>query len=500
MIIERGVRVRSGPFIAAVGFALALSQGAGLASAQGRQADAKQADAPVRLAQRWTPLTGILAPEGEGEAKGDGAKPAEKAAPADKAEPSDASSIKTGSTGIIATTALSLKMTLAAATSDGVAHGGLGVKTIAVDADLADGLKLGNSRGALVTEASQAATGDALRVGDIIERIDGTGVAGPDTLLQTLKGLKADQEVTVDIRRAGNGAADFRRLLIDQAEAGNVGAAASLGRLISLGLVLGNRDFVEAARWYLRAAEAGNLGAMTRYALFAKDGIGMPRDEALAARWFQTAAEGGQDAAMTNLGTLYETGRGVKQDYAEAARWYRRAVDKGHIFAMHRLALLYESGRGIEKDDQEAVRLLETASEKGLSEATAWLADKYEQGRGIPKNQGEAERLHTRAADQVRVAAEAGNAVATFNLGILYRVGKGVKKSDREAAYWVVRSLRLGDKYLVSELMRNPEVLTEADRKWLQQVLRDEGTYHGPIDGSFTPAVRTAMESLANRA
>lgn len=496
MISEQGVSVRFGPFLAAVIFALALSQGAGVVSA-----DDKAADAPVRLAQRWTPLTGILSPDEpeagakgnkKSDSKGEAAKPAEK--------PLEADPINTGSTGIVATSALSLKVTLTAATADGATYGGLGVKTVAVDSDLADGLKLGDSRGALVVEASKAAQGDSLRLGDIIQRVEGGEIAGPDSLLAALKGLKAGQDVTVDIRRAGDGPQDLRRLLTDQAEAGNANAAASLGRLISLGLVLGPRDFVEAARWYLRAAEGGNLGAMTRYALFAKDGIGMPRDEALAAKWFQTAAEGGQDAAMTNLGALYEAGRGVKQDYSEAARWYRQAVDKGHVFAMHRLALLYETGRGIEKNDQEAVRLLETASEKGLSEATAWLADKYEQGRGIAKNAGEAERLNARAAQQVRTAAEAGNAVATFNLGILYRVGKGVKKSDREAAYWVVRSLRLGDKYLVAELMRNPNVLTEADRKWLQEVLRDEGAYKGPIDGAFSPEMRTAMESLGSRA
>ena len=203
---------------------------------------------------------------------------------------------------------------------------------------------------------------------------------------------------------------------------------------------------------------------------------------------------------MTNLGGLYETGRGVKQDFAEAALWYRRAADKGHVFAMHRLALLLEAGRGVDRDDKEAVRLLKAASDGGLSEATSWLADKYAQGRGIPKDEFEAYKLNAVAAEQVRRAADRGNAVATFNLGILYRLGKGVAKSDTEAAYWVVKSLRLGDRYLVAELMRNPDVLAVGDRKWLQQVLRDEGTYKGPINGAFSPDVRAAMEALANPA
>lgn len=395
----------------------------------------------------------------------------------------------------------SLQVTLVRTVTDGQPHGGLGVKTTAIDGDLADGLGLGEARGALVTEAASVTAGGAgLLAGDVIQKVEDQDITGADALDRALRSFNPDRKVTVEVWRAGTGPQDLKRLLIDRANGGNVGAAASLGRLLSLGLVFGAKNFSQAATYYLKAAEAGHLASMTRYALFAKDGIGIPKNEATAAKWFREAANGGQDAAMTNLGSLYETGRGVKQDFAEAARWYRSGADKGHVFAMHRLALLYEAGRGVPKDDQEAVRLLRAASDKGLSEATSWLAEKYEQGRGIPKDEDEAQALNARAADQVRRAADLGNAVATFNLGILYRIGKGVKRSDTEAAYWVVRSLKLGDKYLVSELMRNPNVLSEADRKWLQEVLRDEGAYKGPINGSFTSDVRTAMEWLGGQA
>lgn len=442
---------------------------------------------------RWTPLTGVLSPE-------DGSSTPEEpnrteTSSTEKPTPRAPADGKTDAGGA----RLALKVTLVKIVTDGQPHGDLGVRTMAVDDDLANGLDLGGARGALVTGADSSPAGGLL-AGDVIEALDGREIASADALSAELRRSNADQQVTVDVWRAGTGPSDLKQLLVDRANGGNVGAAASLGRLLSLGLVFGPKNYGEAATYYLKAAEAGHLGSMTRYALFAKDGIGIPKDEALAVKWFREAADGGQDAAMTNLGTLYETGRGVTQDFAEAARWYQKAVDKGHVFAMHRLALLYEAGRGVKKDDQEAVRLLRAASDKGLSEATSWLAEKYEQGRGIAKDDAEAYALNARAADQVRRAAEQGNAVATFNLGVLYRIGKGVKKSDTEAAYWVVRSLKLGDKYLVSELIRNPTVLSEADRKWLQQVLRDEGTYKGPINGTFSPEVRTAMEALGGQA
>lgn len=439
---------------------------------------------------RWTPLTGVLVPEGA-------------SAPGMKMETSSTQKPEAPRTSAArdALAAHSLTAVLENVVADGRTRGGLGVGTVAIDADLAAALDLGALRGALVTDAgSRAAASAGIRVGDIIQKIDRRPISDPAAMAQELSSFRPDQKVTIEVRRAGEGATDLKRLLIERADAGNTAAAASLGRLLALGHVFGSKQYAEAASYYLKAAEAGHAASMTRYALFAKDGVGVPKNEELAVEWFHRAAEAGQDAAMTNLGSLYEAGRGVEADLAEAARWYRAAVDKGDRFAMHRLALLHEAGRGVPKDDREAVRLLNQASEQGLSEATSWLAEKYELGRGVAKDEAEAKRLNTRAAEQVRYAANQGDAVATFNLGILYRTGRGVERSDTEATYWVLRSLRLGDAYLVSELMRNPDLLTSADRKWLQELLRNEGTYSGPINGTFSPEVRTAMEALASRA
>jgi TPR repeat protein len=443
---------------------------------------------------RWTPLTGLLAPDS---ATPPGSAPSVPTETSSTQKPE----LPKADTAPGDAARLVLKVALVRDASGGAARGTLGIDTVAVDADLAQGLGLASSQGALVTSASTTTLGAAgLLPGDVIETLDGRAIGNAEALADALKDLPPERQVSVGVRRVGAGAQDLKRVLVDRAKNGNVGAAASLARFYAQGLVFGDKNASQAATYYLKAAQGGHLASMTRYALYAKDGIGMPKNEALAAQWFRSAAEGGQDAAMTNLGTLYEAGLGVPQDYSEAARWYRAAVDKGHVFAMHRLALLYETGRGVKTDDQEAVRLLQAASDKGLSEATSWLADKYELGRGVAKNEEKAAELNTRAAEQVRTAADRGNAVATFNLGILYRIGKGVKQSDTDAAFWVVKSLKLGDKYLVSELMRNPAVLSEADRKWLQQVLRDQGAYKGPIDGMFTPEVRTAMEQLGSSA
>ncbi len=457
----------------------------------------------LRLAeQRWTPLTGPLPDDSSRDPSAESQPepaPPPKAAPAPEPAPAPAPAAAS-STSAPQLVKLTLKATLASGTTDGRAHGALGVKTFTVDRDLAKGLGLDSGGGVLVTDVTRGGAGDAaqLRPGDILQRFDTRAIASNDDFLTHLRGTSPGAQADLEVMRAGEGAEDLKRYLVSQSDAGNAGATAGLARLLFLG-VLFSRDEREAARLFLKAAEAGHVQAMTNYALLAKDGVGVAQSDTEAAKWFLKAAEAGNEAAMTNLAGLYDTGRGATKDAKEAARWYRRASDAGNVIAMHRLALMYEAGRGVTKDDAEAVRLLRKASDKGLSDATAKLADNYAQGRGVPKDADESRHLSERAAAQVRTSAEAGNAVAMFNLGIIYRTGKGVAQSDAEGARWVAAAFKKGDRYLVNELMRNPDTLALADRKWLQTVLRDEGTYKGAIDGSFGASVRTAMEALVGK-
>ncbi len=58
-------------------------------------------------------------------------------------------------------------------------------------------------------------------------------------------------------------------------------------------------------------------------------GEGAPRDYAEAARWYHKAAEGGDVAAGSAqllLARAYRTGRGVPKSYAQAGRWYLALV------------------------------------------------------------------------------------------------------------------------------------------------------------------------------
>ena len=138
------------------------------------------------------------------------------------------------------TTPLMLKLSLGREVTDGRPHGTLGVRAVAVDADLAQALGIGDRRGALVTEVDTTTLGAAgLLPGDIIETLDGTAIGDADKLGEVLSGLAPERQISVGVQRTGAGAQDLKQRLVDRAKEGNVGAAAVLGRFYAQGLVIG---------------------------------------------------------------------------------------------------------------------------------------------------------------------------------------------------------------------------------------------------------------------
>lgn len=84
-------------------------------------------------------------------------------------------------------------------------------------------------------------------------------------------------------------------------------------------------DAGEAYRWYLRAAEGGQLQAEFNVAVMNDSGRGTRHDAAAAAVWYARAASHGLGRAEYNLGQLYEAGDGVPRNLDEAAVWYQAA-------------------------------------------------------------------------------------------------------------------------------------------------------------------------------
>jgi len=101
-------------------------------------------------------------------------------------------------------------------------------------------------------------------------------------------------------------------------------------------------------------------------------GRGVSRDYVEAAKWFRKAAEQGLAAAQHNLGVYYRDGEGVPQDYVEAVKWYRWAAEEGNACAQFNLGVCFQHGRGVKADRIEAYKLFslaEAQGQKGAAEA-----------------------------------------------------------------------------------------------------------------------------------
>jgi TPR repeat protein len=172
--------------------------------------------------------------------------------------------------------------------------------------------------------------------------------------------------------------------LLKQAKAQDFNAAYILGLKYETGD--GVEDHcIEAARWYLIAAEHGHRDAKYRLGLLYKSGLGVIRNLKLAQTWTQSAAKDGCEPAVQEQliiakliqeeeqlaesqflsGVKCEIGEGlVSSDYPEAARLYRLAAQGGHRKAQFNLSLLYRQGLGVTKDVAEADRWLKRSKSR----------------------------------------------------------------------------------------------------------------------------------------
>ncbi len=77
-------------------------------------------------------------------------------------------------------------------------------------------------------------------------------------------------------------------------------------------------------------AEQGDVEAQYNLALKYELGVGVPQDYVEARKWYLKAAERGNASAQLNLGALYYSGQGAPQDYVTAYAWANIAAAQGN--------------------------------------------------------------------------------------------------------------------------------------------------------------------------
>ncbi|QEW23560.1 Putative beta-lactamase HcpC precursor (plasmid) [Marinibacterium anthonyi] len=159
---------------------------------------------------------------------------------------------------------------------------------------------------------------------------------------------------------------DFAKALVwaeRAAEAGDTRGMVYLGKIWMEGLGV-NANSETALAWFTRADAQGDGKAARYIGLIALD----RGDPVEAAEWFMKGAEGGDITSQYYLGRAYHRGEGVDQDFAAAMQWYSAAAERGDIIAsdgMVGMASLYEAGQGVSLDTGRARALYEQAATLG---------------------------------------------------------------------------------------------------------------------------------------
>src|SRR5665213_2115469 len=111
-------------------------------------------------------------------------------------------------------------------------------------------------------------------------------------------------------------------------------------------------------------ADEGNPPAQSVLGVAYYEGRGVRKDFAEAAKWFLKAAEQGIAQAQGYLGLMYQLGQGVPQDFAESVKWYRKAAEQGDVDAQWRFGVMYNTGRGVPQDFVQAYMWVNIAASR----------------------------------------------------------------------------------------------------------------------------------------
>jgi uncharacterized protein len=151
------------------------------------------------------------------------------------------------------------------------------------------------------------------------------------------------------------------------AEKGNVAAQKQLGYLYEIGAGV-DRDWLKAAEWYGKAADAGDDAAAAALGYLGRNWVRMSLGSTQAIYpLVEKAAKMGNAKAQFTLGLMNYRIGDLSFDKAngnldEALIWYRRAADQGDVDSAVVLALAYAKGIGVEKNEVEAYKWYDIAA------------------------------------------------------------------------------------------------------------------------------------------
>ncbi|KAJ3210110.1 hypothetical protein HDU82_008735 [Entophlyctis luteolus] len=201
-------------------------------------------------------------------------------------------------------------------------------------------------------------------------------------------------------------------------------------------------DDTEAAKWYLRAAEQGDVESMKCIGAMYMQARGVEKDLELGLMWTLKAAQEGNPLAQYNMGWYCTYGLGVEKDESAAFDWYLRSAKNNVTWAMFQLGIMCEAGLGIEQNFKQAIEWHQRALK--VDETNVWseniLGRTYLFGRGVDVD-------YDIAYEHFLKAAKTDNPQpnAQFYIGCFHFFGIGSFKVNEDLGFdWFLKAASRG--------------------------------------------------------
>ena len=173
-----------------------------------------------------------------------------------------------------------------------------------------------------------------------------------------------------------------------------------------------------------------------------------------ANRYYEIAAGLNQPQAMINLSVSYDQGLGVAVDRVRGFEWMKKAADLGNAYACFYVAKKFHDGDGCLRNMDQAIFYSQWASQLEVNNADYRnQLIQYQNEKPKETTTGEmideANRLNDEgrlkeAFDLMHKAADLGNAIALYNMGVYYRIGAGTEIDENKAFEYLKRSAEGG--------------------------------------------------------
>jgi TPR repeat protein len=217
------------------------------------------------------------------------------------------------------------------------------------------------------------------------------------------------------------------------AEQGDAGREFLYAQALDKGYCGFKTDKKEAARWYRKAAEQGDMMSQRALAEMYFTGDGMPTDYVEAKKWYLKAATQGDGHSQLRLAYLNAENhyKPLKTDYAEAEKWFQKAAAQNTEDAQFRLGNFYLNYKH-PPDYKQGVPWLQKAADGGNRTAMFDLGRLELAGTGMPKDVKS-------GLGSITKSAEGGEVQAQQTLAEIYAEGKVVPKDPMQSLNWVIK-------------------------------------------------------------